>query len=192
MKDADGKHRLPVLKGASPAPDEPPPRPPWHWVVLGAVGTLLAWLPLAWVGGRVTEAVLTDAFAGATTAEDVAALVDGMSSSKKWLLYAVVVGMPGLALGFAAVLGGLLVGRFGGAAGKKEATLAGVAAALLASVVVARGLIDSNGFGVWLGTAGIIAVIAGASGHVGGALGLRLRRRAQAGPPPAPPSGHDR
>jgi hypothetical protein len=160
-----GKRRLPVLQSREepPAADPPPAadeRPPARWVAIGAAATFLAWLPLA-------------ALAEASTRRLVA-VEDGRgvpAPAGVWLVAA-----HAFAFFAAGVLGGLLVGRAGGAAGRREATLAGAGAGALAWLIAAaQG--TPGGAIVWGPLLALIAGLGAIAGYVGGRIGLRLRSR---------------
>src|SRR5262245_7653689 len=107
MASADGKRRLPVLQ-AKDADDDVPDRPGWHWIFVGAAATILAWLALA-------------------TA--VNAPAKGLSGGSERVAAFVAIGGNLAAFAVAALAGGLLVGRFGARAGRREALLGGGIAA---------------------------------------------------------------
>jgi tRNA-(ms[2]io[6]A)-hydroxylase len=145
----DSKRRLPVLKTPDKAGEEEAPvRPPWQWIGFGTVAIFVVWLPLAFLAGWV------------------AVHVGGLSTSP---VLAVSVLAAGLAL--AALAGGFLVGRWGAdGVGVREAALAGLAAALVAT-------------GLSLGSPGALAgalptaIVAVSFASLGGWLGLRRRPR---------------
>jgi hypothetical protein len=120
--------------------------------VFGGAAILVVWLPLAAIVGalaaRIAEAYGSPGRAAAT-----------------------IVSMHALALGLAALAGGLLVGRWGGpGVGVRDAALAGVAASLTAIA------------GAWISagpSAGFLAVLAIAVplAALGGAWGRRGRAR---------------
>lgn len=144
---------------------EPPEeeRPPWHWVALGAAATFLVWLPLAALAESLVRRPVTSADAR------------GEMGAGLWLLAA-----HALAFCTGAFAGGLLVGRLGGKAGRKEATLAGIAAGALAWLIA---LVQGapGGALVWGLLLVIITSLGGFAGALGGRAGLRLRA------PGAPP-----
>jgi hypothetical protein len=109
----DSKRRLPVLKTPGEEAADEPPRPPWQWVGFGAVAIFVVWTPLAYLAGLAGRR-----FAGSDRS--------------------VLVGAGFFALGsvLAALAGGYLVGRWGAAGvGVREAAFAGLAAALVATVL---------------------------------------------------------
>ncbi len=166
-----GKRRLPVLSSSS---DDGEKRPPAQWIAIGAVATFIVWYPLA---------MLASAWAKRSVAglggDDPAAAREAFllltAGQRIWLSVVVVIG-PMVALGVAALLGGVLVGRMGGDAGKNEGTLAGVVAGVVASLVSAPGLVSSGQGGMWVMSAVVVTILAGLAGRGGAALGLRLRR----------------
>jgi len=141
------KRRLPVLKLPSDdGGDEATARPPWQWVGFGALAIFVVWLPLAFLAAWIASRM------DASGASPVAA---------------VVVLAAGLAL--AALAGGFLVGRWGASGvGVREAALAGLASAIIASALA---------FGapgaLWGALATVVVAVPFAA--VGGKLGLRRR-----------------
>jgi tRNA-(ms[2]io[6]A)-hydroxylase len=167
------KRRLPVLQ---PKEDEGEARPAWQWVAIGLVATVLAWLPLAalsgWFAKRTYERhlpsgdaqVLQQAFRAMAPAD------------RLWLGVLVVIG-PMVALALAAFLGGALVGRFGGGAGAREATFAGIAAAAICALLAGPGMwAQPGGELTWLAATAIVTTLAAVMSYLGGKLGLKLRR----------------
>lgn len=109
----DSKRRLPVLKTPGEEGADEPPRPPWQWVGFGAVAIFVVWTPLAYLAGLAGRR-----FGGGDGSVLVSAGFFALSSV------------------LAALAGGFLVGRWGATgAGVREAALAGLAAALVASVL---------------------------------------------------------
>jgi hypothetical protein len=148
----DGKRRLPVLR---PDGDDEPVRSPWQWVGFGAAAIFVAWLPLSALAVKVA--------ARAGLGEQGS--VDHARSG------ALVVASFCAALALGAILGGFLVGRWGGpGVGVREAALAGLVAAVVATMV------SWVSFGPAPATLVVIAVAAPMAA-LGGTLGLRQRVR---------------
>ncbi len=157
-KGPDGKRRLPLLPKTEVAQEGDEERPPWHWAAIGAAAIFVFWLPLAFLA----NAALARVHGGAE--------VDQVPRA----VQALMVGVNLLAFALASFAAGLLVGRFGGKAGPREATLAGLGAATIAWMI-----------GIWGAQAGLligamllallVAVSAG-SARLGGSLGLRSRK----------------
>jgi tRNA-(ms[2]io[6]A)-hydroxylase len=169
---SDGKRRLPLIQPKND--DEGEPRPPWHWAVIGAVAILLFWLPLAMLANLAVRRAVTSVVGDdpQTTADAWQAL----STSERFALGAASLGGPLLAVIVAAVAGGLLVGRFGGAAGRGEATVAGLAAAALASLVAVSALVRGYGLVLWLLTSALLLTVTALAARAGAVWGLRLRK----------------
>jgi hypothetical protein len=150
------KRRLPLVVEPGSAEGDDEHRPRWQWVVFGAAAVLVVWLPLAAVVGVL--------------AARVAAVPEGAHGSPGRAAVAVV-SMHAVALGLAALAGGLLVGRWGGpGVGVRESALAGAAASLTAVA------------GAWVTVGpspGSLAVVAIAVplAALGGAWGRRGRAR---------------
>ena len=160
MSAPDGKRRLPLAPKMEVADEADEDRPPWHWSAIGAVGVFVLWLPLAFlVNGMLKGA-----------AEDTAA--------PTLRLRVAMIALNAAAFALASFIAGFLVGRFGGKAGRREATVGGFAAAAVAwTLAAAQGLRAEV---VTLLTcallfAAITALGAGA-GRAGGALGVRRRK----------------
>jgi len=146
------KRRLPLLARAEVAEESDQDRPPWHWSAIGAAAIFLAWLPLAYVvNGPIGEAL------------------SGRASAA---IAAVALNVTAFAV--ASFGGGYLVGRFGGRAGVKEATVCGVVAATIAWLLAA--IQARSGVLVWLMLLTGMAMIGAGSSRVGGAFGLRGRK----------------
>jgi hypothetical protein len=140
------KRRLPVLKTPGEEGADEPPRPPWQWVGFGAVAIFVVWTPLAYLAGLA--AMRFDLLERAPVA--------------RALVFA-----PSLLL--SAMAGGYLVGRWGTrGVGVREAALAGLAAALVATVLAW----GSTGFSLGPLVTVVLAVPAAA---LGGRLGLKGR-----------------
>jgi hypothetical protein len=157
--ERDRKRRLPLVQqvqqpASAEADDEQ--RPHWQWVSFGAAAILVVWLPLAAVVGALAARLTALTDAGRVSPDPVVAAI---------------VSMHALAVGVAALAGGLLVGRWGGGrVGVREAALAGAAASLAAVA----------GAWVTLGPVpGALAVLAIAVplAALGGAWGRRGRAR---------------
>lgn len=142
-------------KGA-PVGDEPPDdRPPWHWVAIGAVFQLLAWLLLSLLAHPVAAAV----------ARAVASPGDVRAASVVLAGTHVVV-----TVGCGSAASGALIGRFGGRAGPREAGLSGLAAA-----AIACGLTAPQAGVVALGVLAPLGAVAAATAWSGARLGARRR-----------------
>jgi hypothetical protein len=146
------KRRLPLAPSSDT--DADPVRAAWQWVGFGTVAIFVAWLPLS------------------AAASALASRLVGPASSNNDVSPAaarVFVAMAALALGLAAGIGGFVVGRWGGAGvGVREATLAALAAAIVAVVA------SWASFGISL-SALVVVLLALPFGAVGGKLGLARR-----------------
>jgi hypothetical protein len=149
------KRRLPLAPSTGDA-DADPARAPWQWVGFGTVAIFVAWLPLS----------------GAASAL-AARMVGPTASSRSELTPAAIgifVGMSALALGLASLIGGLVVGRWGGpGVGIREATLSALVAALVAIAA------SWASFGVTL-SALVVVPFALPFAALGGKLGRSARR----------------
>ena len=162
--------RLPVLQSSSS--DDAPQRPAWHYIVIGAGFTITLWLPLAvlatWVGSRLAIWV----FEASTESELPAALARASASQKAWA--AALQAAPLVLSFFLACLGAaVLVGRFGGKAGVREAILGNL---LGSAVVLGLSSLGGNlGIGFALGAGAVFAAASLLAGWTGARLGRRLR-----------------
>lgn len=117
------KRRLPVLNTPAPgsAEEEQHERPPWQWVVIGCIATILGWLLMAMLANLV-----------------LAPGADSAAPPSRWAL--VTVHAAGFAV--AAFAAGCLVGRFGVTTTRRHS---GHAGALAAGVGVGMALLSSTG-----------------------------------------------
>jgi hypothetical protein len=148
------KRRLPVLPSGGAA-DADPTRAPWQWVGFGALAIFVVWAPLSSVALALAVRIVP-------TASSHGALEP--------LAIPIFLGITALGLALAAVVGGFIVGRWGGAGvGIREASLAGLVAALVA---VALSWARS---GLTLGALAVVP-FAVSFAALGGKLGRSARR----------------
>ena len=155
---ATGKRHLPLLPKAEVADESDMERPPWHWSAIGTVAIFVIWLPLTFLTAVLGRRLLGDA------AEPAAA-----SLAARFGLAALNL----LVFALASFGGGALVGRFGGKAGLKEATVAGFATAAIAWATIA-----AQGVTLMLAAAmlAVLITIGAGAARVGGFVGLKQRR----------------
>jgi MFS family permease len=165
VADPEQRRRLPVLQSNDEGKGgggEGEDRPPWHWSAIGAVATFVVWLPLAFL----TAALLKGVLHGGDR-------IDPETASRAAVAAVIVLNALAFALG--AFAAGLLVGRVGGKAGRREATVSGLAAAVIAwGYAAADGA--RSGLLVWALLLALMAGLGAGSAYLGGRLGLRLRR----------------
>jgi hypothetical protein len=157
-QSAPAKRRLPLLPRDEVADESDVERPPWHWSAIGAVAIFVFWLPLTFLTAALGKHLL-----GEAAEPGAAPLATRLTMA----------GVNLIVFALASFGGGALVGRFGGKAGLKEATVAGLATAAVAWTTIA-----AQGVGLMLAGALLlllIAVGAGAS-RAGGFVGLKQRR----------------
>jgi tRNA-(ms[2]io[6]A)-hydroxylase len=155
---ATGKRRLPLLPKDEVADESDAERPPWHWSAIGAVAIFVIWLPLTFLTAVLGKRLLGDA---ADPAAASLAARFGLAAANL------------LVFALASFGGGALVGRFGGKAGLKEATVAGLATAAIAWATIA-----AQGVALTLGVSMLVVLVtigAGAA-RIGGFVGLKQRR----------------
>lgn len=166
------KRRLPMVPSAPashrhPEPEEPedetPDRPPWHWAGLGAIAVFFAWLPLAALVGSLVARLLR----GEPPSSDAIA-------EAPLRVRLLMIGLHALSFAIASALGGFLVGRFGGRAGRWEALASGAVAGGLAWAI-AFAQAPKTALLVWLLLLVAIAGLGAAGGYAGGRIGLSRR-----------------
>ena len=115
--------RLPVLQNQDTDDAAAARRPRWQWVLIGAGFVVTLFLPLSWIGVRVSVWLTLGPLRGASGTAPI------------------VFGVAPVALSFLIACGGAgaLVGRFGGKAKASEAALSGSLGALLGWGLAALG-----------------------------------------------------
>jgi MFS family permease len=149
MASPDGKRRLPLAPRVEVKEPEDEDRPPWHWSAIGAVGSFVLWLPLA---------IVVNAGLGARGGAIGATL-------------------NAAAFAIACFGAGLVVGRFGGKAGRKEAAIGGASVAAIAWALAAKQSmpLSLGAIVTWLLLLVAIGALGGGAAWLGGALGVRRR-----------------
>jgi hypothetical protein len=169
---SDNKRRLPIVQPRDDDGEEP--RPPWHWVVIGLVAILLAWIPLAFLSKAAIKAVMDTLLP-----DDPKAAMEAFAAyspyQKLGMRLMVLLG-PVVPLAVGGTLGGMLVGRFGAAAGAREATAAGAGAAIVMTLLEATTRLGKNMVELLM-VASMMVVLAGLAARAGAALGKRMARR---------------
>lgn len=122
-----GKRKLPLI--SSRPEDQDPPRPPLHWVGFGAVAVIALWLPLAAIAEAIKKRAVFSYIGDRSGEMDTEIALASLSQEDHARLSAWVFGLPLVALALASIGGGYLIGRYGGAAGHREAALAAALAA---------------------------------------------------------------
>ena len=163
------KRRLPVLQ---PRDDDGELRPPWHWAVIGLVAMLLAWIPLAFVTKAGIKAVMDTMLP--SDPEAAMHAFAALSPLQRLGIQLMVVLGPMLPLVAGGVLGGLLVGRFGVGAGKREAMLGGAGAAIVMALLEGT---QRKGLAELVMVAAVMMALAIIAARIGAALGQRIARR---------------
>ena len=158
--------------GTVDAPDEGDDRPPWHWSGIGAALVFVLWLPLAMVGQWLSQLALS-LLLPADQEGDMSAFLRSASATLRAEVRVATVLPHALMFALAAVAGGALVGRFGGQAGVREASVAGLSAATVAWLLTALSVGLSGTWILWFPA----AVIGFSCAWLGGRLGFRKRPR---------------
>lgn len=132
-----------------------PERPRWHWLLIGAGFTVTLWLPLAmlalWSGGVLSTMV-------------------GLSGARAWMAEALPIVLSFVLACFAS---SVLVGRFGGRAGRPEAVLANLLGSV--GIVAVVGLSDQLPLAHAVSVLLVLSSCSLLSGWGGAALGIKLR-----------------
>jgi tRNA-(ms[2]io[6]A)-hydroxylase len=160
--------RLPIL-GQKPAPppgsptfptpDQDDDRPPWHWSAIGSVLVFVLWLPLSMITAWISRLAVGESPDAATATHGRAALVQ---------IFVAILG-----LGLASLAGGAIITRYGKTAGVREATVSGLAVAIVSTLVAA--VTSGRIMDVWIVVP--VSIVSGGCCHLGGRLGEALRRR---------------
>jgi hypothetical protein len=167
------QRRLPVLKATPEEEQGEEPRPPWHWSGFGAVVTFATWVPLAYVANAIMVRLVASHIGEHASIEETADAIRALPPGEQTKVWIIQLGIPAIPFLAGALFGGWVVGRWGGEnAGVREATVGGVAAAL---IVVALGSCTARGVS-WVMIVPI--VLSAAMAAWGGALGLRRRVKA--------------
>jgi hypothetical protein len=161
------KRKLPMIQ--SRPDDDTPSRPRSHWIGFGLVAIFTLWVPLAALAESIKHHAIVSYLGDRSGEDQIQLAIASLSDRDHTRLTAVIVIVPMLALAFASLGGGYLVGRYGGDAGIREGALAGAAAAFVAVILAWVG----SGF-AW---APLISIaIAAPFGALGARMGLKARR----------------
>jgi hypothetical protein len=126
------RRHLPVLPAApaAPPPEAPSEPPPWHWIPLGSVVSLVALIPIGPAVQRVMRAALEVAYPAGATAAQLAALRRA-SPGRGLAAEVLAVLVPVAAVLLCVGLGGYVVGRRGERTNHRHGVLSGACTALL-------------------------------------------------------------
>ena len=169
----DPKKRLPVLKNTPEEEQGEEPRPPWQWVGFGVAATFAMCVPLQYLAESITQRILRGFVGDPDSAEATARALAELPSGDRAKVWIAVIGIRALPLVVSTFFGGYLVGRWGGDnAGVREATLSGVATAIIVSVLAFAVL----GLQAWWTPLVLLALMTPMAAW-GGRVGLRKRIR---------------
>jgi hypothetical protein len=161
--------RLPVIQSNPDA--DGPQRPPWQWVGIGALLAISIWIPLLtvslWLRTRLLAGVLP---AGAT---DLAARVESASPGQRAALAVSTLAPVLVPWLLACGVAGVVIGRFGGAAGRRHAAYAGLLAAAVTSAIALLG--PAFGAAALVSSAAVLAASAAGAAWLGGKFGEKRR-----------------
>lgn len=180
---SEPKRRLPLITnkppgGGASAGDLEEERPPHQWVAFGVVLLFAAWVPLSAGAEALKDRLVRQTLGEITDEEQARQAVAVLSAGERTRLVVATAIAHGLPLVLAAMCAGYVVARWGGQAvapaGPREAALAGLAAALLAAILV---WVQGWGTGGLTWTPLLPVLLAVPSGWVGGKLGQARRAR---------------
>jgi hypothetical protein len=130
------KRRLPILPSSSRGSgDGEEARPPWQWIGFGTAAIFGAWLPLAYIGEGLKARIVRSYVGSALSLEETRSSLAALSSRDRTALTALTVLVYVCPFVVGAYVGGFLVGKWGESAGVREAALAGVSTAVIASAL---------------------------------------------------------
>jgi hypothetical protein len=168
------RRHLPVLNSPAAAPDSVSEArdeaPPWHWVPMGTVVSVLAFALLAQGAASLTVRILAWVYPPGSSAERLAAIRATRGAAA--VATEVLAGLVPLAALLASVaLGGFVVGRYGGRSNDRHGMLSGLCTGGLFWAVTGR-------------LTAILAVlpVAAAVGWLAARAGRGLRARAISSP----------
>lgn len=173
MLKKDGKRRLHVLQPSDDG-ELAVQRPPWQWSVIAGAAAMIAWVPLAMLAGVINRRVA----ARLGPADDTEAFIkawEALTPLQRIGFGAVQAGTQLLGFAVACLLGGMLVGRFSGAAGHREAMIAGFGAGAVGALAIGWPMIRSAGPSAWLINAAVLVAAGIVAARVGSGLGQRAR-----------------
>jgi tRNA-(ms[2]io[6]A)-hydroxylase len=125
------------------------------------MAVFFAWLPLAALVGSIVARVLRDAPEGGMAGAPVE-------------VRSLMIGLHALAFAIASAMGGFLVGRFGGLAGRREAMASGAVAAVVAwGIAFAQA--PKTAVLVWVLLLLAISAVGALGGYLGGRVGVARR-----------------
>lgn len=166
------KRHLPVLRepaAAGPqgaAPDASADPPPWHWIPLGTVISVVSFALLAQGAARLAVAVLGRVYPPNATAAQIAALRAADPTRARG--HELVAGaIPVVALLLSVALGAFVIGRYGDRTNQRHGTLSGAVTALVFWAVTG-----------WMPSMLLMVPLAMVTGWAAAKGGLALRERA--------------
>ena len=164
--------RLPVIQQAASDDAAAAARPRWHWLLIGAGLTTTIWVPLSVAAAPLGTAIAARAMGLAR--DDVVSGAAALSARDRMVLAALSAAPLLISFATASGLAGMLVGRFGGHAGRREAALGGILAAAFAGIVGAVGGSGLPPLGMLL-AGGALAGVGALFGFLGAGFGVRKR-----------------
>jgi hypothetical protein len=149
--------KLPVIQTPSGEDAEAAERPAWHWLLLGALCTIVLFLPLATLSGAAALPLARALAQGPH---------DGLT------LFVVGAGLPLAAFALASFASGAVLGRFGLRTTKWTAPLAAALAALVESLLTA---LSGRAFGIALAALLGLATVGPLAAWFGARYGRKKR-----------------
>ncbi len=130
---------------------------------------LVAWVPLAALAQALSLRIIRAQLGTATSLEQAAESLSELAPGERARLAVALFGLPTAALAVASFAAGLVVGRWGGLAGPREAGTAGAVAVLLVAALTC-----ASGGWSWAPLAAVL--VAAPIAALGGVLGRRRRK----------------
>lgn len=165
---SDGKRRLPIVDSQRPGPSGA--RPPWQWMGIGMGVIFLFWMPLAYVAQLAARAYWASRL-GETAAVEVAQAYERLDEASRLELQIALGAAPAVAFVVAAVIGGLVVGRFDEGSGLRDATVSGASVAVVVAILALVMSPDVLGGLAWLVATAAISLLGAGAARFGAWLG---------------------
>ena len=168
------RRHLPIVNNSSPAPASGPAPgqeaesepPPWHWIPLGTVVSVVVFALLAQGAGKLAVHALGRVYRPGMSPAEMAA-VRAAHPAEARTAEILAGGIPVVTLLLAVALGGYTIGRYGPRTNARHGTLSGACTGLLLWAVTGR---------LWAMLA--VVPVAMLAGYLGARGGVHVRDRA--------------
>lgn len=165
---SDGKRRLPVVDTGRPDPSGL--RPAWQWIGIGVGVMFLFWMPLAY-GAQLLARGYWARRLGEADPSKWAEAYERLEGGARLELQLTLGAAPAVAFVVAAVIGGLVLGRFDEASGLRDATIAGALVAVGAGMLAAATSVGVGSILAWLAATAVTGCLGAGAGRLGAWLG---------------------